>query len=195
MPRRNGYAATPASDKSGPDHAEVLWKTIGRFDTYAGTTNTKAGVVLTFDSFAVTALALKASDIIGQFEKYPIATVWVAGLLALVTISSLLSMAYAFAAISPYLRSPKAPGKYHSILFFEHVAEYASDGDYLEALKRHDEEGLLVELSTQARAVAIGLRGKFRLLRKSVWVVLVGVLIPMALIVATRFVVLLFFNS
>jgi hypothetical protein len=186
---------SPTDGRIEPSHSEVLWKVISRFDTYAGTTNAKAGLVLTFNSFAVTALALKSGDVIEQFTDHPGATKWVAMLLAIATISALGSIAFAFAAAAPYLGSPKSPGKYHSILFFEHVAEHASGADYLAAVTGHNEPLLLAELATQARAVASGVKNKFRRLRLAVWLILGGVLLPMALVVVTRLVLLLFLNS
>jgi len=177
------------------DHRDVLWRVIARFDSYAVTTNAKAGLLLTFDFFAVTALALKWGDVLDQFKEYPGAAKWVATLLAVATIAALISIGFAFGSVAPYLQSPKSPGKYHSILFFDHVAEHHSGTDYLDIVMELDERALLTELATQAHAVADGVSRKFRRLQRGIWLILGGVLLPMILIVITRLIILLFLNS
>lgn len=165
---------------------DLLWKIIGRFDTYVGTTNPKATLLLTFDTFVVSALSLKWVDVSSQFSGYPTAQRWVSGLLVLATFAALASMAFAFSAIAPYLRSHKAPGKYHSFLFFEHVAEHALGTDYHEAVAAVGTTEIERELATQAHALSRGLRTKFRYLRFSVLLILLGVLIPAAIVVLMR---------
>ena len=184
------YVQEPAVPRPGA--ADTLWKVISRFDTYMGTINAKAALILTFDTFAVTALALKWGDIVTNIGGGPAVGRWVAFLLTVATLAALGSMAAAFMAVAPYLGSPKAPGKYHSILFFQHVAEHAAGIDYLTAVRNHDVTSFEGELAEQARSLAVGLNSKFAQLRVSVLLVLFGILVPMAAAVLTRLALALF---
>jgi hypothetical protein len=186
------YVHEPAVPR--PEVAETLWKVIARFDTYMGTVNAKAALILTFDAFAVTALTLKWGDIVTSVGGAPAVGRWIAFLLAVATLAALGSIAAAFMAVAPYLGSRKAPGKYHSILFFEHVAEHAAGSDYLTAVRGHDTTSFEAELAEQAQSLATGLSSKFGKLRIAVLLVLYGILAPMAAAVLTRLGLALFLH-
>lgn len=142
------------------NYVDLLWKVIGRFDGYLNGTNSKTALVTAFNAFVVSAVVLKWSEIVAQFSA-PTSGRIVATFLAVATLASLLSLWFAFKTVAPYLGSPKAPQKYHSILFFEHVAEHESGQDYVDVVRGYDQGAIELELATQAHALARGLQGKF----------------------------------
>src|SRR5687768_6211987 len=117
-------AQAPGEDSSEDPRLDALWKVVGRFDTYMGSTNTKAALLIAFNTFVPGSVALKWQDIERAFgtdhrSAFVLASVFLVVALA----ASVVSLVFTFWAISPFLKSPKRPEKYHSDLFFCDVAE------------------------------------------------------------------------
>lgn len=147
------------------DNSGFLWKVIGRFDTYIGTTNTKAALLATFGTFVFSALVLKWSDFLLGFAGYHKLTVAAGICVAIAAAAAALSTALAFLTVHPFLFSPKNPGKYHSNLFFVHVSEHASGDDYARAVKEIADENQELDLAKQAHSLAKGLTSKMHRLQ------------------------------
>src|SRR5207245_2524372 len=81
---------------------------------------------------------------------------------------SLLSLAFTFWSINPFLKSPTRPGNYHSNIFFGDVAAHEKPEGYLAAAEKWDEAALEKDLAFQAHALATGLKDKFRFLKLAV---------------------------
>ena len=152
---------------------EVLWKVIGRYDTYIGSTNTKAAFLIAFDTFVAGGIVLKWQDIKSAVgDSHPQSFAVVAALLHVAIGAALASLWYTFKAINPFLASPKRPNEYHSNVYFGDAAEHAAPDKYLEAVAKWDEAGLQKDLAFQAHTLAQGLTGKFAALKNAIWAVL-----------------------
>jgi hypothetical protein len=177
--------------RNGANHGDLLWKVIARYDGYINGTNTKTALVTAFNAFVVSAVVLKWAEIVAQFSV-PIMGRIAGALLALATLASLVSLWFAFRAVAPYLASPKAPQKYHSILFFEHVAEHEGGMDYEKAVRGYDDPAIEAELATQAHALAWGLHAKFHALKVAIRAIMWVQLPAFAAIVLAKLFELLF---
>jgi len=141
---------------------------IGRFDTYIGSTNTKAALLGTFNTFVLGTIVLKWKDLQTILNGHPKSMFWAAVFVTIAAVATLISLAFAFVAIHPFLKSYKKPGGYHSNIFFMHVSEHATGDDYRAALLQANEDAILTDLCHQAHALACGVGAKMLLLQKSV---------------------------
>jgi hypothetical protein len=165
---------------------------VGRFDAYITSVNAKAALVATFNTFLLTAVVLKWEDIMKEYAPH-MASIRIAGfLLAAAALAAIVSLWFTFRALGPFLRSPKAPGRYHSALFFEHVSEHASSDDYLTVMTEMSATELISDLSHQAHALAVGASSKFRDLRRALRSVAFVELPSLALLIVMKLGLLLF---
>jgi hypothetical protein len=173
--------------RSNADGDRFLWDVLRRFDHYVASTNAKGALLVAYNSFVAGALVLKWEDVatvvIGSSQALKGLVIV---LIIIVALATLIALSTVFGALVPYLASPKRVGKYHSHIYFEHVAERGDANDYLEAFSSATEQELMYDLGTQVHAVAQGLRRKFRLLRATVLVMFWGQLLPMALLLVVR---------
>ncbi len=166
-----GTPKQPTEPEKPYDCENFLWKVIGRYDTYYGAINAKASVLLAFNVFLITGIALKWADLAAGFAV-PWAK-WVAGASLLVAVgAALVSLWATWQIVSPFLKSPKEVTKYHSSVFFEHVAEHSGPESYLTNMQALTGETALKDLSYQAHALATGLRSKFKTLKVAVGAIL-----------------------
>jgi hypothetical protein len=159
------------NESTEPNRQDFLWKVILRYDTYYGAINTKASVLIAFNAFVVASLALKWSDMATWFQA-GLDRALAGSFLWLAVAASLVSFWNAIRVISPFLRSPQSVSKYHSSVFFEHVAEYKNGEDYLEEIEKMKPETILREYAFQAHVLAQGLSQKFARFKIAVWPVL-----------------------
>lgn len=148
----------PLSATARPD---FLWRVIQRYDGYANGANTKAAIVLTFNSFAFAAVFLKWDELSGFFGSSPITTTVASIIASLCAIAALVSLWLGLNAVIPVLRSTKEPKKYHSLVFFQHVAEFGSAAEYVAAVTTATPDELAEDLARQTHAIAQILAEKF----------------------------------
>lgn len=142
------------------DKKDLLWRVIGRFDFYIGSTNAKAALLIAFNTFVAGGVLLKSVDIWNLFGDYKAPAALASIALLVAALAALVSLWFTFKVIRPYLDSERDPNKYHSMIFFNHVAEWSSDR-YCDELVKLDEACLEADLARQAHALAKGLRLKF----------------------------------
>lgn len=165
---------------------EALWKIIGRYDVYFGSTNNKAAFLIAYNTFALSAILLQlgAIDTITPATVHPAARLGFLVIIAATCIATLVSLALVLLVVVPYIKSNKKPGLYHSIVFYGDVAEHASAEDFKRQVDSYDASKLAEDLSHQAHVLAKGLLGKFTLMRNSIFVT-VWVQLPLvALLIA-----------
>ncbi|WP_221028911.1 Pycsar system effector family protein [Actomonas aquatica] len=149
---------------------DSLWKIIGRYDVYFGSTNNKAAFLIAYNTFALGAVLLQlgAIDAIMQSAAGLHARVAFLIIVGATCLASIASLACVLLVIIPYIKSPRKPGLYHSIVFYGDVAEHASAEDYKQQVDTYDQAKLSEDLSRQAHVLAKGLSSKFRLMRASI---------------------------
>jgi hypothetical protein len=147
---------------------EILWKIISRYDHYYNATNTKATIVLAFNSIIISGLLVKIPDILQTFEIKCWIYYYAVVLIVVLALSSIISLVLSFLIINPFLSSPSKKAKHNSLIFFNHVANFENCEDYENEIKAISEERIISDLSYQVHTLAIGLRAKFN---KFNWVV------------------------
>jgi hypothetical protein len=150
---------------------DSLWKVVHRYDTYFTSTNNKAAVLIAYDTFAVGAALLQFANLdaiapAGCGWPRPVFFALVAG----VTLSSLWSLFHVLAVIMPYTASNRKAAGYHSIVFWDDVAEHQSADDYVQQVKTYNEQQMQEDLARQAHVLASGLRQKFARFQRAIWV-------------------------
>lgn len=155
------------------EQADLLWKVIGRFDFYINTVNTKATFLIAFNTFMFSAIILKWVDLMKPVEQSKGAVFFGTIFFAIAAIAALTSLAFTFGAINPFLKSPEKAKKYHSRLFFEHVAKHEKPEEYLGEITSCTRAELVEDLASQAHSLAEGTSNKFRWIKLAVKAVLV----------------------
>lgn len=149
------------------DKEAFLWKVIGRYDTYYSSINAKASALIAFNVFVVTSIALKWSDFANWFSQ-PWARVVAGAMLFVAVGAAFVSLIATWTIVSPFLGSPKEPSKYHSRVFFEHVAEHGDPAVYFANIQALTADAAAEDLALQAHALAKGLKKKFAGLKVAV---------------------------
>ncbi len=147
-------------------------KVLQRFDAYVGTTHSRAPLVLTFNTFSVSAILIKWDELLAGFQGHEVYALLASALLVIVAMASLVSLAFVFRVVTPYVAkradrkarlSPSAKGA-TSLFFFEDVAA-VSVADLLQAMEDRDESEIRADVAAQMHALALSLRSKFSDLR------------------------------
>jgi hypothetical protein len=156
------------------NYTDFLWKTIGRYDGLINGAKVTAGAIITLNVFYMGAIGFHWATILGPLPAdgawIKVATVFVAA----GSVLSVVAFASACAVLVPYLKSHKAPGSYHSLVFFMHVAEHKTHDEYHARLKASSEDDRDLDLAYQVHAVGQGLDAKYRHVGRAAWVTLGG---------------------
>jgi hypothetical protein len=136
-----------------------LWKIINRFDLLINSTNSKAALIIAFNTFVLGGLLLKWADLLPIQPAY----LNTAGIVALsaASLASIVSLVFTIMAITPYLESHD----YHSDLYFKDIASLPKGDVYLERVNQMQSEILTKDLSFQIHVLASGLKKKFQCLK------------------------------
>jgi hypothetical protein len=154
-------------------NADVFWKTIQRFDFYANTTSSRAPVVMTFNTFVVSAVILKWQQIVSELQPSRFAVIAGGVLLSVIACASLVSLRFVFRVIAPYHHvTPQGQAPPRSIFFFEDVARYQSSADLLASADAYDEDRMRGDMAAQLHALARSVHDKFEYLRHATWAIL-----------------------
>ena len=167
--------------KKDINHVDFLWKVIGRYDFYIGTTNAKATMMIAFNVFIISGVILKMEEILPK-DHYK-SSIVVVLLLAFVTISSLVSLYKTFQVVHPFLKSKDNS---RSNIFFIDVAKRKPE-EYCESVKILTEKDLVSDLATQVNAVAQGAKSKFDATTSVMFIAFYGQILPLALIMLIKF--------
>jgi hypothetical protein len=152
---------------------EFLWNVIKRYDSYYSVTNTKASIILAFNTILFSGLVFKWDDIITLYKNKSL--IFVMNIIIfIVAFLSLISLFFMLKIVLPYLKSTKRIGQYQSKIFFGHVSEYSSDEDYLKAINNLKGEDLTKDLTFQAYSLAKGLYEKFELCKIAFRIISIG---------------------
>lgn len=146
---------------------DTIFRIMQRFDGYVGTTHARAPLVLTFNTFSVSAILIKWEELMLAFNGNVAAARVASILLVIIALASLVSLAFVFRVVTPYVtprhkRIERAtPGRLPSLFYFEDVADL-SVPELLRAMEERDDAAVRADLAAQAHALALSVRQKFR---------------------------------
>jgi hypothetical protein len=173
-------------------------KVLQRFDAYVGTTHSRAPLVLTFNTFSVSAILIKWDELLAGFKGHEVYELLASGLLVIIALASLVSLAFVFRVVTPYVakradrlaRKEKAAAGATSLFFFEDVAAVSVD-ELLQAMENREESEVRADVAAQMHALALSLRSKFSDLRWATLAILAVQLPAIAGLVALKLLVTL----
>lgn len=150
---------------------KFLWETIKRLDFYINTTNTKTTIILAFNTFIITGVALKFNDILNSIQNKNLHT-FGAILLGLICLVSLLSCIFAFQIINPFLKSNGNTNGYKSKIFFGDIASNTLQS-YIDSISGMNQKNIVEDLATQVHVISVGRTKKFNSTRNSIFCIFV----------------------
>jgi hypothetical protein len=174
---------------SSSEIIEFHWKAIARYDSYIATTNTKAAFLIAWNTFAIGSVGLKWSELLAPFATTPRTSVLATLCLLVVLLAGLVSLWETFRVVNPFVDSPKRPLKYHSLIFFRHVAEFESDEEFHAAVGDRSVNEVLCDLASQAYTLARALTFKFSALRRAIGLLLSIQLPALLFFILTRLII------
>lgn len=140
---------------------------MGRIDAYIRSTNTKAAVVATFNTFILGAVGTLLQGIAGSCENLEtwsgISPWW----LLISAVPAAVSLVFSAWAVFPYLRDESGETEDLSLIFFQQIAERSSDA-YVEEISDASLKELEEDLSRQIHSVSLGADVKFSRLQVSI---------------------------
>ena len=146
---------------------EFLWSILGRIDQYIGTTNSKAALLLAFNTFILGGFTLKADEYLKAFEaSYGWSSAAII-LLALLGVTCLVSLWITFSVVQPYLNPSKGFSDYHSNIYFGDIARAQDGRSYAKSLQDAKAETLSEDLARQTHVLADSAQCKFYRLRRA----------------------------
>ncbi|AUX35790.1 MULTISPECIES: Pycsar system effector family protein [Sorangium] len=170
---------------TGKDDIDFLLKVIGRYDTYIGTTNTKAAGVVALCALLVGTTSAKWNELV----MGPKALQVLIGLSLIgAAVTALLSISYAVQTVFPQTNSPEKPQVYSSLIAYAAVAKHEKPEEYHTAILAQDEHARVLDCAFQAHTLAKITDDKFAKLKSSFRLLTWGVLPCTGIALILRFI-------
>lgn len=141
---------------------------MNRIDGYIQSTNKKAGVIATFNTLILGAVAKVLTDVsqhAGSISEWSGTS---PALLLAPALLSGLSLLFVIFSVIPYLESGTKTEKHKSNIFFGDISSQEVDR-YVSRVKNLKDEETLIDLSRQVYVLSQGAHQKFKCLRTSFW--------------------------
>lgn len=160
---------------SQKEKIDLLFKKISRYDFYINSTNTKASIIIAWNGIIIGTILLKYTSIIALYLK-PVWAYYTANvLLILMAGSSIISIAFVFQVINPFLSSGSKDIGSKSLMFFGDVAKMSLD-EYTRKESDLSYEEALSDTIGQAYILATGLNHKMKNMQRSIRAINLGLL-------------------
>jgi hypothetical protein len=156
------------------DHYKLV---LQRIDTYINSINTKGSFIVAFTTFICGSLIAKYADLkqlILESEHVELINC----LIIILFIISILTVFIVGLAIFPYLKSGNSTtSKYHSHIFFNSIAEFESEKDFMKSCEAYSKTDAINDLQRQVYTLSKGLKSKFKKIGFAMILFLVNLLI------------------
>lgn len=161
------------------DHYKLI---LQRIDNYIGSVNTKGALIVAFNTFITGSIVARYSDIRPLIEVSANKCL-IEWLLILVLIISITSIFIVGLAVFPYLKSGNSTtSKYHSHIFFNSIAEFNTEEQFLESCKNYKEQESEEDLKRQIYTLSKGLKKKFKRIGIAMWLFFTNLLILLVIL-------------
>lgn len=141
------------------DHYKLV---LQRIDTYINSINTKGSFIVAFSTFICGSLIAKYAElnIIIRESHHPD---FINLLIIAVFSVSILTVFVVGLAVYPFLKSGNSTKtKYHSHIFFNSIAEFESEKEFLKSCESYSETDAEEDLKRQVYILSRGLKSKFK---------------------------------
>ena len=143
------------------EHSKFI---IQRFDSYISAANTKGNFLLAFNTFLCGSVIANYKTLSGLIEDVSALKFLSICLFALFIIG-LVTTGLIMKAVYPFLSSGNSTKeKYHSLIFFNSIAQYESDRDFMAAFQQQSNEGVNEDMAKQSFYLAKALKLKYKVL-------------------------------
>jgi hypothetical protein len=168
--RRQDMTVSNSNEPS--DKIDYLFKTIGRYDLYLNSTNSKASLILAWNGFVLSFILVKYDAILANYARGRWSIVLAIMFLTLIGISTLFSSVQSFRVVFPYVKgeteNPSVEDTARkSMMFFGSVATM-SPAELHSRISASTAEERLLDIAQQAVILARGTRKKMQLARSSI---------------------------
>ena len=188
MKKHRTSAECHSRNKPAPqNYDEIIWKAVGRFDTYIGSTNVKAGLLLGFNTFVFTGVILKVDELIPK--GYPIRHIAVLVILATIVVSAFTCLILTIQIVRPDLSRTEKEAK--SIIYYGDVAQFKTADEYIRTVRLINRDAAQEDIYAQAYVLARIATRKFQKLRQVFSIMLWGQILPLAGLVLIKFSILI----
>lgn len=156
---------------------------IQRFDSYISAANTKGNFLLAFNTFLCGCIVSNYKNLTGLINsqsnlKYLNIFLWSLFILGLVTTTLIMKSVY------PFLKSGNSTKeKYHSLIFFNSVAEYDNDKSFKDVFQGQSDSEVNEDMARQAYYLAKALKSKYNILAWSMRFVFFELVILLAILI------------
>lgn len=146
---------------------ELIFKKILRYDFYVNSTNAKASLIIAWNGVVIGTILLKYNEIISLYENVRFAYYLSTLILLFIGFASVISIAFVFQVVNPFLTAShnKKDGK--SLFFFGSVAKL-SFSEYKQKELESTYSDTLSDLIEQSYVISDGLNKKMNSLQKSI---------------------------
>ena len=165
------------------EKTEILFKSIGRYDFYINTTNTKASLILAINGLLVGTTLIRVEALLGS--DTPLGYIHDAGVYLFATfgILTILSLYFTFKSVIPFFSSGElSSSSYPSIFFFRSVASLSLD-EFSMRIKNLGEKECFDDVINQAHELATGLDSKMKNLRRAFYTTFLNILVLIILVI------------
>ena len=157
-----------------------LLEVIKRYDTYIVSMNSKASLIIAFNSLVLGTVLLKFGGII-EFYSTTNMKSFVGFTLLLITASTLLSLFFVFQVVYPFFGTTSDNKQQKSsLIYFGSVSNMSTD-EYLDKVTNSSLTQIIEDLSIQATILAGGLQDKMLKMRYSIKAITVTMLLILLL--------------
>ncbi len=154
---------------------------LDRFDHYIEGANSKGNFLLAFSAFLFGFIVTSINSIVA-FNNFK-AQGWTTGLLILILILGLVSIAFTIAAVFPFLKTNNSSSKkYHSLIFFNSIADMDED-NFLTQYKEQKDKKINKDIAKQIYAISKGLKTKYNRISWAIKLVFVQLILLLTIIV------------
>ena len=153
---------------------------LDRFDHYIEGANSKGNFLLAFSAFLFGFVVTSFETILaydnGQSKSLT------SGLLVAILIVGLVSIAFTISAVFPFLKTNNSSSKkYHSLLFFNSIAEMEED-TFLQQYREQKDKKACKDMARQIFAISKGLKTKYARISWAIRLVFVQLLLLLSIL-------------
>ncbi|SDM20450.1 Pycsar system effector family protein [Halarsenatibacter silvermanii] len=156
-------------------------KVLNRFDHYIKSTNNKAAFIIAFNTFVLSSLILRATQILNLFKSNDFMKIIVISAFFAIIIGVFNSLKNVFKAVMPYLKSGYETEDNNSLLFFGSIADM-NKKEFINKINEVSHKEMNEDFIIQIHTLAKALNMKYKYIRKSLFWIRKFVLIPLLLI-------------
>lgn len=162
---------------------DFLWEMLKRYDSYTENTNTRATIIVAFDTFVFSGIVLNWRAILPAQTSNDVTLYFTLGLLSVTAIAALISLWKAFRVIDLFIGSLDQSGDEQSRSFFAHTANTADIEKTIQSLQHSSEAELSKYLAQQVYSVSEALKMKFANVKAAISAIIWGQLIPLSILI------------